>query len=977
MSHVSDNILPHDSVSNAGSGSSRASSRASRAKITSLRIKAEFQQKRSQQQLDAESQQLEADLRIERQHREAQLQASYRERELAQLSIQEELAIAVAEDTIMNEPEDSVLLRPPQLLEELSSPPHGAAEKILSEPHLTLLPKAPEISFNTDCDIVNNMPPFPNNDRGFQNTLASTPQANSAIILTDAIQKMATLSQHAKLPSAEVQVFNGDPCSYQRFLSSFRYVVETNTSDPSARLNLLIQYTSGQARKVIEDCVLLPPEQGYIQAKELLRKNFGNPHKIAQKHIDSLISGKPIPPNATEPLVNFSRELEKARITLTSLNYTADINATSNLKLMANRLPTHLQSRWSYKAHQISNDDQNPRQVSFSDFSDFVWQHAQVATSSFGLKTETLRDGGYKSFDRSFRNRTALATQAVESESTQPTNSIHPENARKEFNCFVCHHSHPLYRCETFIKMPLNERSQVVKENRRCFNCFRSHHIRDCNSRARCQECGYKHHTLLHDPNRFRDVVKNPSKTTPPAPASTNTTVAATASKGLVFLRILPVQVLCGNKTIHTLAMLDDGSQTTLCSESLIRRLNAPSRLSLLTFTTMSGQTKIKKSRVLDLKVSACGHTDFIQVDGVQSLPTLPISTDAAAHLYENDYEHLSDVIDKIQSDCFNSGISPSHPVELLIGGNVPEVFWVDEERRGKQNQPFAQLTKLGWTVQGASLKTTSTTPSVNFIQEDCVQHLNRIWETDFPERQHSDVTSPSIEDKIALKFVEENTSKQGNHFQIGMPWRTEKNNIPNNKLVAEKRLVYLKRKLQSNSDLHSKYTCAIQDYLDSGYATSLPHDAPDPPTGVWYIPHHGVLNPNKPKLRVVFDCAASFQGKSLNDHLYQGPDLMSSLVGILARFREKQIALVADIKAMFSQVLVQPSDQDLQRFLWFPDGNLDRPVERYAMTRHVFGVTSSPFVAAYALQETASQTQETLAKQAIKSDFYVDDLLT
>ena len=181
----------------------------------------------------------------------------------------------------MNEPEDSVLLRPPQLLEELSSPPHGAAEKILSEPHLTLLPKAPEISFNTDCDIVNNMPPFPNNDRGFQNTLASTPQANSDIILTDAIQKMATLSQHAKLPSAEVQVFNGDPCSYQRFLSSFRYVVETNTSDPSARLNLLIQYTSGQARKVIEDCVLLPPEQGYIQAKELLRKNFGNPHKIA------------------------------------------------------------------------------------------------------------------------------------------------------------------------------------------------------------------------------------------------------------------------------------------------------------------------------------------------------------------------------------------------------------------------------------------------------------------------------------------------------------------------------------------------------------------------------------------------------------------------------------------------------------------------------------------------------------------------
>ena len=122
------------------------------------------------------------------------------------------------------------------------------------------------------------------------------------------------------------------------------------------------------------------------------------------------------------------------------------------------------------------------------------------------------------------------------------------------------------------------------------------------------------------------------------------------------------------------------------------------------------------------------------------------------------------------------------------------------------------------------------------------------------------------------------------------MPWRTEKDNIPNNKFVAEKRLTYLRKKLQSNAELHKKYTAAIQDYLESGYAKPLPVHAPDPPTGAWYIPHHGVLNPNKPKLRVVFDCAAQFRGKSLNDHLYQGPDLMSSLVGVLTRFREKPI---------------------------------------------------------------------------------------
>lgn len=45
----------------------------------------------------------------------------------------------------------------------------------------------------------------------------------------------------------------------------------------------------------------------------------------------------------------------------------------------------------------------------------------------------------------------------------------------------------------------------------------------------------------------------------------------------------------------------------------------------------------------------------------------------------------------------------------------------------------------------------------------------------------------------------------------------------------------------------------------------------------VWYIPHHGVYHPKKPrKVRVVFDCASEpeCEGESLNKHLLQGPDL-------------------------------------------------------------------------------------------------------
>lgn len=64
----------------------------------------------------------------------------------------------------------------------------------------------------------------------------------------------------------------------------------------------------------------------------------------------------------------------------------------------------------------------------------------------------------------------------------------------------------------------------------------------------------------------------------------------------------------------------------------------------------------------------------------------------------------------------------------------------------------------------------------------------------------------------------------------------------------------------------------------------------------------------NKPnKSRVVFDAAARFNGVSLIDQVYQGPDLANSLIGVLIRFREEEIAFPAGLEAMFHQARFSP----------------------------------------------------------------------
>ena len=83
-----------------------------------------------------------------------------------------------------------------------------------------------------------------------------------------------------------------------------------------------------------------------------------------------------------------------------------------------------------------------------------------------------------------------------------------------------------------------------------------------------------------------------------------------------------------------------------------------------------------------------------------------------------------------------------------------------------------------------------------------------------------------------------------------------------------------------------------------------MPQHQLDGETGkIWYIPHHGVRHPRKGALRVVFDCSAEFKGASLNSQLLQCPNLTSSLLGVLVRFRQEPVVFMGDIQSMFYQV--------------------------------------------------------------------------
>ena len=208
---------------------------------------------------------------------------------------------------------------------------------------------------------------------------------------------------------------------------------------------------------------------------------------------------------------------------------------------------------------------------------------------------------------------------------------------------------------------------------------------------------------------------------------------------------------------------------------------------------------------------------------------------------------------------------------------------------------------------------------------------------------------------------------KVGNHCQAPLPLKNPDVKLPNNRKVAERRLLYLKKRLMKDDRFHQKYTEFMQEILEKGYAKeskSTPQDG-----RVCYLPHHGVYHPRKPdKIRVVFDCSSELNGRSINKELLMGLDLTNQLIGVLTRFRQEEVAVIADIEKMYFQILVADEHRSLLRFLWWKDGDMSKEIIDHEICVHVFGGVSSGACSNYALRRTAIENENKHGKDAAET---------
>ena len=147
--------------------------------------------------------------------------------------------------------------------------------------------------------------------------------------------------------------------------------------------------------------------------------------------------------------------------------------------------------------------------------------------------------------------------------------------------------------------------------------------------------------------------------------------------------------------------------------------------------------------------------------------------------------------------------------------------------------------------------------------------------------------------------MLESATNFKGEWYEIGMLWSEPEPNLPNNYGSALGQLHSLERRLKREPNLKNLYQQSIDADVEKGLMKILNGSEIKGTFGKeWYLPHHPVLNPNKPsKVRCVCNAASKCIEVCLNDKLLAGPDILHGLNGKIFRFRKEPIALTADIE--------------------------------------------------------------------------------
>ncbi|XP_066913979.1 uncharacterized protein [Clytia hemisphaerica] len=705
---------------------------------------------------------------------------------------------------------------------------------------------------------------------------------------------LATWFVQQGLPRIRIPWFDGTPSSYVEFITSFRDLVHNQGYLTTLQKCIYLhQAVRGEVKRSIQG--FRNDHEGYVLALRRIKYMFGQRSRIAESVITKIVDYKPIGNRDQTSLTEFYYTLSDCLVTLRKLNYVSDLYSTDILRQACTKLPQYLLHKWADYCLTLRRSCE-PNLTHLE-----AWLQERILASKDSYlprKNDDRKDHKDRKDHRDLRNGQGQGKQNQSHDNGhrsnwsgkigdgKPTGQQGTKTKSKENKsnnkCYICKDEHQIHKCPKYVSLDQPERFEMAKKLNLCYNCLKKDHF--------TSKCKSKNNCLT-----------------------------------LVAMNVIIPRYM--NTSLNI--------QSTLVRDDVAKKLKLKKKDKKITITTINDigtKTKVKET---SMRVENRDDGIGVNIDHCYICYIVPKSS---FHMPKQQYP--STMMKKMKEE---KGIKLHNAlyeeIGILIGANVPSVHIPLEVKEGENSEPLAIKTIFGWTLFGASGQPETVSMNRIVIEPEADLHhcVQRIWDQDFITNPSDRDEALSIEDKRCHEKLESETVLADGKYQVPMLWKKDVT-LSNNRTVAEKRFHQLQNKLRREPNLRKLYDQSMTKYLEIGYARKMTsEEAATAHPRTWYLPHYGVFNPNKPgKIRLVFDAAAKFQGTSLNDALYTGPDLLNNMLGVLMRFRTHHFAFSADIEGMFNQVKVNQEDTQSLRFLWKEDIDSPDQPDTYQMLVHI-----------------------------------------
>ena len=219
----------------------------------------------------------------------------------------------------------------------------------------------------------------------------------------------------------------------------------------------------------------------------------------------------------------------------------------------------------------------------------------------------------------------------------------------------MCDGIHQLWNCEQLKKKSYENRMKIIRDAKLCDNCFKVGHLaKGCMQKSSCYIAGYngKHMTIIHPPEETsaasletREIHEDNETSSSSHPrgsvnadhVSQNHSIGAGVrgpdsdamrTGGKVRLRIVPVRVRGKQpgQMVETYALLDSGSDVSLCDEKLIHELGISGVTRNFFLTTQEKKESSKSGLEVTLTIDSINSQSSLEIPKVWTVDRLNIS---------------------------------------------------------------------------------------------------------------------------------------------------------------------------------------------------------------------------------------------------------------------------------------------------------------------------------------------------------------